>query len=102
MLTSRSGRLPDRRGPSHYGDAWRTSSRPSHYGDAANDPTPTLSDPPLRINAVHQIDTSGYSRHFLAEPTGGDRLRPAAVGTALCGSVVDVAPVSARVLLAIR
>src|SRR6266511_1403684 len=58
MLTSRSsGRLPDRRGPSHYGDARRTSSRPSHYGDAANDPTPTLSDPPLRINAVHQIDT---------------------------------------------
>src|SRR5919197_1564383 len=30
---------------------------PSHYGDAANDPTTTLSESPLRVNDVHHIST---------------------------------------------
>src|ERR687887_1448015 len=33
------------------------SSRPSHYGDAANDPTTTLSECPMRVNDVHHIST---------------------------------------------
>jgi hypothetical protein len=38
---------------------------------------------------------TGYSRHFLAEPTGCDRLRPAAARHSLCGMcVVAMVPVS--------
>src|SRR5438093_2407867 len=57
----------NRRGPSHYGDARQISSRPSHYGDAANDSRTTLSESPLRVNAVHHIRESDLIWSRLAE-----------------------------------
>src|SRR6266508_5742680 len=42
---------------------------------------------------------TGYSRHFLAEPTGCDRLRPAAARQSLCDTcVVDMVPTSTTAL----
>jgi hypothetical protein len=54
-------------------------------------------DRPVRLNRLQPVTTRnyGYSRHFHAEQTGSDRLRPAAARQSLCGTcAVDVVPTS--------